>query len=133
MHANALMFISNLAKQILIRGYLLLEFLDFRQKQTFLLNKCFLLEMAYELLSQSRKLTKAGGEEGGGIKSGCSGDWKMFWKKTSSGDACLWEKLSWDLSYEKHHLQRTIFASNLILYDCHPLLIFTRISVWSDQ
>ena len=82
MHANALMFISNLAKQILIRGYLLLEFLDFRQKQTFLLNKCFLLEMAYELLSQSRKLTKTGGEGGGGgLIAGGAGDWKIFWKK----------------------------------------------------
>ena len=41
---------------------------------TFLLNQCFSLQMAYELLSESRKLNK------------CGGGWKIF-EKNKRGSA----------------------------------------------
>ena len=44
---------------------------------TFLLNKCFFLQMAYELLSQRRKLNK---REGGGPNKSREGG-KFFEKK----------------------------------------------------
>ena len=108
MHANALMFISNLAKQILIRGYLLLEFLDFRQKQTFLLNKCFLLEMAYELLSQSRKLTKTGGE-GGGVKSGGFGGLKNVLKKKQAVGTLVYEGSYHEICHMRNTICKGLF------------------------
>ena len=110
MHANALMFISNLAKQILIRGYLLLEFLDFRQKQTFLLNKCFLLEMAYELLSQSRKLTKTGGEGGGGgVKSGGFGGLKNVLKKKQAVGTLVYEGSYHEICHMRNTICKGLF------------------------
>ena len=45
-----MILILNLAKQIIIRGYLLLESLEI----------IFFLQMAYELLSQNRKLNERG-------------------------------------------------------------------------
>ena len=48
-----------IAKQIIIRGYLLLQ-PEICFRINVLLNKYFFLQIAYELLSQSRKLNKVG-------------------------------------------------------------------------
>ena len=60
----ALILILNLAKQIIIRGYLLLEFLEIIFRNNFFTEQVFFLQMPYELLSQSRKLNKRGGPNG---------------------------------------------------------------------
>ena len=52
-----------LAKQIIIRGYLLLESLDLLY---------FFLQMAYKLFSESRKLDKQG------VVMRAEGGWKSF-------------------------------------------------------
>ena len=60
----ALILILNLVKQIIIRGYLLLEFLEIIFRNNFFTEQVFFLQMPYELLSQSRKLNKRGSPNG---------------------------------------------------------------------
>ena len=61
---DALILILNLVKQIIIRGYLLLEFLEIIFRNNFFTEQVFFLQMPYELVSQSRKLNKRGGPNG---------------------------------------------------------------------
>ena len=61
---DALILILNLVKQIIIRGYLLLEFLEIIFRNNFFTEQVFFLQMPYELLSQSRKLNKRGSPNG---------------------------------------------------------------------
>ena len=60
----ALILILNLVKQIIIRGYLLLEFLEIIFRNNVFTEQVFFLQMPYELFSQSRKLNKRGSPNG---------------------------------------------------------------------
>ena len=53
---------------------------------TFFFSKYFFLQVAYQLLSQSKKLNKQGNPN---KNRGGRGDWKIFWKKNKQGGTLI--------------------------------------------
>ena len=65
--------------------------------------------MAYELLSQSRKLTKAGGEEGGGgLRAGVRGIEKCFEKKQAVG-TLVYERCYHEICHMRNTICKGLF------------------------